>query len=146
MPVRAFQPASVSPAAGPTLLSGEAGNLFGLAWSENAGWINFDTAAALGPFGQQARFDTSSDRFLGYAWGENIGWINLDDPNHFVAVESLCLGDFNGDETVGAADLAVLLGQWGPCSGCPADLNGDDIVSAEDLAQLLGSWGACESG
>lgn len=50
-------------------------------------------------------------------------------------------GDLNGDGTVGAEDLAILLGSWGPCDGCPADLNGDGIVDAFDLAQLLGNWG-----
>ena len=32
-----------------------------------------------------------------------------------------CLADLNGDGLVGPADLAQLLGSWGPCEGCPAD-------------------------
>jgi hypothetical protein len=48
-----------------------------------------------------------------------------------------------GDGQVNAADLAQLLGDWGPCSGCPADLNSDDLVNAADLATLLGNWGPC---
>ena len=51
--------------------------------------------------------------------------------------------DLGGDGIVNAADLAVLLGAWGPCPGCPADLNGDGIVNAADLAILLGNWGPC---
>jgi len=47
-------------------------------------------------------------------------------------------GDLDGDCYVGAADLAVLLGQWGG-SG-PADLNGDGAVGPMDLAILLGAW------
>ena len=54
-----------------------------------------------------------------------------------------CPADFNGDETVGAEDLAQLLGSWGPCSGCPADFNGDGEVGSFDLALLLGEWGPC---
>ena len=50
---------------------------------------------------------------------------------------------FANDE-VDAADLAQLLGSWGPCVDCPADLNNDGIVNAADLAQLLGNWGPCE--
>ncbi len=53
-------------------------------------------------------------------------------------------GDLNGDGTVGAADLAILLGSWGPCGDCgdcPADLDGDCTVGAADLAMLLGNWG-----
>ena len=56
------------------------------------------------------------------------------------------LGDLNDDGIVDAADLALLLGNWGPvdCAGggCP-DFNGDGVVDAADLAQLLGNWGAC---
>jgi hypothetical protein len=48
-------------------------------------------------------------------------------------------GDLNGDGVVNAADLAILLGQWGGSGS--ADLNGDGTVSAADLAILLGSWG-----
>ncbi len=52
--------------------------------------------------------------------------------------------DFNG--SVGASDLAILLGNWGeqPCDNaicCPSDLNGDGKVNASDLAILLGGWG-----
>ncbi|MCH8878747.1 MAG: hypothetical protein IID34_02560, partial [Planctomycetes bacterium] len=52
--------------------------------------------------------------------------------------------DFNGDGQVGAFDLAVLLGSWGPCPDkdpCPTDLDGNGSVGAGDLAILLGSWG-----
>lgn len=54
------------------------------------------------------------------------------------------LADFDGDGTVGASDLAQLLGSWGSCADCndcPADFNGDCTVGAADLAFLLGSWG-----
>jgi len=54
-----------------------------------------------------------------------------------------CLGDLDGSGTVGAFDLAVLLGAWGVCEGCSADLNGDGVVGAFDLALLLGAWGEC---
>ena len=49
---------------------------------------------------------------------------------------------FNGDDTVGAQDLAVLLGAWDSFGG-PADLNGDGAIGAQDLAILLSAWGAC---
>ena len=54
-----------------------------------------------------------------------------------------CVGDLDGNGVVDAADLAILLGSWGPCVGCPSDLNGDNVVDAADLAMLLGSWGRC---
>jgi len=54
-----------------------------------------------------------------------------------------CLPDLDGDGSVGAGDLAQLLGAWGPNPGHPADFNGDGVIDAPDLAQLLGSWGPC---
>lgn len=55
----------------------------------------------------------------------------------------LCPADLDGDGVVGAADLAITLGSWGPCPACSADLNGDEVVGAADLAIVLGSWGEC---
>jgi len=51
--------------------------------------------------------------------------------------------DLNHDHVIDGTDLAVLLGSWGPCAGCPADLNGDGVVDGSDLAALLGAWGPC---
>lgn len=57
--------------------------------------------------------------------------------------DNVCVGDLNVDGEVEAFDLALLLGSWGPCPGCPADLSGDGVVEAFDLALLLGAWGPC---
>jgi hypothetical protein len=54
-----------------------------------------------------------------------------------------CPADLDGSGDVNAADLAQMLGAWGPNPDHPADFNGDDLVNAADLAQLLGSWGFC---
>ena len=55
-------------------------------------------------------------------------------------------GDLDGDGNVGPFDLAILLGNWGPCpvdpaKSCDADIDGDGTVGAADLAILLGNWG-----
>ncbi len=60
-----------------------------------------------------------------------------------VSTPSDCQADFDCDGFVGAPDLALLLGNWGPCPECEADLDGDGQVNAFDLAFLLGSWGPC---
>ncbi|MFM7134092.1 MAG: hypothetical protein ACKO0W_07230, partial [Planctomycetota bacterium] len=49
--------------------------------------------------------------------------------------------DLDGDGDVDAADLATLLGSWGPCAGCPGDIDGSGSIDAADLAALLGAWG-----
>jgi len=46
--------------------------------------------------------------------------------------------DLNGDGVVGAADLAILLNQWGT-SGT-ADFNNDGLVNAADMSVLLSAW------
>lgn len=47
-------------------------------------------------------------------------------------------GDLDGNGIIDAADLGVLLGQWGTDGS--ADFNGDGIVDAADLGILLGLW------
>lgn len=54
-----------------------------------------------------------------------------------------CPADLDCSGAVNAADLALLLGAWGPCFECDADLNGSGGVDAADLALLLGGWGPC---
>ncbi|MCH8992355.1 MAG: VCBS repeat-containing protein, partial [Acidobacteria bacterium] len=55
-----------------------------------------------------------------------------------------CPADLDGNGEVGPFDLALLLGNWGPCDGdCPADLDDSGAVGAFDLALLLGAWGPC---
>ena len=54
------------------------------------------------------------------------------------------LGDVDGDGSVGASDLLILLASWGPCppkGECTADLNNDGSVGAADLLILLANWG-----
>ncbi|MDY7108929.1 MAG: PQQ-dependent sugar dehydrogenase [Planctomycetota bacterium] len=50
-------------------------------------------------------------------------------------------GDLDADGVVGTADLLALLGNWGPCEGCPADIDGDGVVGTADLLTLLANWG-----
>jgi hypothetical protein len=52
-----------------------------------------------------------------------------------------CPADFNDDEVVDGADLAILLGGWGQPG--PTDLNGSGTTDGADLTVVLGSWGAC---
>jgi hypothetical protein len=47
--------------------------------------------------------------------------------------------DLDGDGTVGSADLAILLGEWGT-PGPLGDLDGDGVVGSSDLTVLLGRW------
>ncbi|MBG81111.1 MAG: hypothetical protein CMJ39_10465 [Phycisphaerae bacterium] len=50
-----------------------------------------------------------------------------------------CLGDLNGDETIGVDDVLILLTEYGTdCSaGCVSDLDGSGEVNVDDLLSLL---------
>lgn len=48
------------------------------------------------------------------------------------------LGDLNGDNLVGPADLSLLLNNWG--ANGMGDLNADAVVGAPDIAILLSAW------
>lgn len=48
--------------------------------------------------------------------------------------------DIDGDGLVNGADIAMVLGSWGSCAGCPAGLNDDGVVDGSDLAVVLGNW------
>jgi hypothetical protein len=68
---------------------------------------------------------------------------NLEGHGTFsIVCNSTCVGDLTGDNVVDAADLAVLLGDWGqPGSG---DFNGSGVIDGGDLATMLGAWGTCD--
>ncbi|MCA9291813.1 MAG: hypothetical protein KDA25_11845 [Phycisphaerales bacterium] len=55
-----------------------------------------------------------------------------------------CAADLNCTGAVDPADLAILLGAWGPNRGDLADLDGDGEVGPADLAVLLSQWGLCQ--
>jgi hypothetical protein len=63
-------------------------------------------------------------------------------PAQLTVLPAPCTEDIDGDGTVGASDLSLLLVAWGTAGGA-ADLDGNGTVGASDLSQLLVSWGAC---
>lgn len=48
--------------------------------------------------------------------------------------------DFNRDDVVNSADLAIFLTMWGPANGSSADFNRNGVVGADDLATFLAAW------
>lgn len=61
------------------------------------------------------------------------------------ALAQACPGDIDGNGSIDAVDLGLLLSQWGGPGSARggADLDGDGVVGATDLAGLLGGWGPC---
>ncbi len=67
----------------------------------------------------------------------------IDGPVSWLTAPPACppSADLDRDGSVGATDLAILIGAWGgPCRGCEADLDRSGAVDAADLAILLAAW------
>ena len=76
------------------------------------------------------------------ATGDLIAEVNM--PIKCAASCGSCPTDNDGDGDTNAADLAVLLGNWGPVdAGNCQDADGNGLIDAFDLAVLLGAWGPC---
>lgn len=91
-----------------------------------------------------ADFDSDGDVDCADAAQFVAAWTGSGEPPVFGGCAAeLCEQDLSGDSVIDAADLAVLLGAWGPNPGDPADFNSDGVVDAADLAPLLGAWGLC---
>ena len=56
-----------------------------------------------------------------------------------------CLYDLDNSGSVDAADLTIILSEWGPSTATTrADLNLDGVVGGADLSLLLNAWGMCQ--
>ena len=58
------------------VFAGSEHNLSGWAWSENIGWISFNSTTGGGGVNYGVTV-ASNGRLSGYAWSENIGWITF---------------------------------------------------------------------
>ncbi len=82
------------------------------------------------------------DVFWQNAAGDTIHELGV--PVECAAECGSCPTDTDGDGDTDAADLAVLLGSWGPVdAGECLDADANGAVDAIDLAVLLGNWGPC---
>jgi formylglycine-generating enzyme required for sulfatase activity len=58
-----------------------------------------------------------------------------------IIAQSPCDADLDHDGIVAGADLAIVLGDWGPCKGCQGDVTNNGTVDGIDLAFVLTLWG-----
>ena len=61
-------------------------------------------------------------------------------PIRYSPPRNPCPADFDGNGSVGGADLGLMLAAWGGPNG---DLDGDGTTSGSDLGLLLSAWGNC---
>ena len=84
------------------------------------------------------------------AAGEGYVLATVDRDGLYAFGNPMCPADLApegiGNDTVGGADLGMLLASWGEGGGHGlADLNQDGVVDGTDLGELIAAWGACES-
>jgi hypothetical protein len=110
--------------------------------------------------GPEFRVARSRSNFDPDVHADHSVYIPLDELPEIGIAHRDCPGDFVSSRTfqppadgvVDGADLAFLLGEWGPNPGSPADMvtsasflpPPDGIVDGADLAVLLGGWGECD--
>ena len=122
------------------------------------GWANFDPPNGQGDAGtwpdlQVLLLQSSVGQGLSMSGVIDIFWADGETGETFAEVDvsiecaatcGSCPTDTDGDGDTDAADLAVLLGSWGPVdAGDCLDADSDGLIGASDLAVLLGSWGPC---
>ena len=76
--------------------AGAGDNVSGWAWSENIGWISFNSTTGGGGTDYGVNIEPDGT-FSGYAWSENIGWISFN-KNEFLDCPSgagTCLAEVN---------------------------------------------------
>ena len=124
-------------------------------------WFNADPSNGQGDAGnypdlQVLFLQSSVARGLSLFGDTDVFWKDGDTGEVFAEVDVLvecaascgsCPTDSDADGDTDAADLAVLLGGWGPCGpGVPCECLDNDSsgsIDAFDLAVLLGAWGPC---
>lgn len=56
---------------------GSGGNITGFAWSENVGWISFNSASDNSQYNYGVNENTTTGALSGYAWSDNVGWLSF---------------------------------------------------------------------
>jgi len=52
-------------------------NVSGWAWSDNIGWISFNSTDTSSGINYGVNVNETTGNFSGYAWSDNVGWINF---------------------------------------------------------------------
>jgi len=110
---------------------------FGFAWSENIGWISFNSVSDGSPVDYSVKIDTSTGNLSGYAWSENIGWISFNrsdtgsPPSDDYCSDGACIAKVDDPTNLGTDNVEIK--GWarvlsacdsipctssGPCSNC----------------------------
>jgi len=88
-------------------------NVSGFAWSENIGWISFNSTSDGSTVDYGVNIDTESGKLSGYAWSENIGWIGFNrgdtgaPPSNDPCPDGSCIAKVDNPSNLGIADVNI---------------------------------------
>ncbi len=122
---------NLSPSAYGGVFNDGSGKLFGLAWGENVGWINFDPKVPGDPTDYGVTIDADGN-FNGWAYGENIGWIHLASASPVPYKVKACV--------VTLDDLQNFALYWLNSGAVAGNLDNTGKVNNSDFAILAGYW------
>ena len=71
-------------------------------------------------------------------WGTDIVW---QIPNYTYNACADCIGDLDGNGSLGVSDMHIILLEYGCTEDCPVDFNGDGITNIDDLLFWLPLFG-----
>ena len=93
-------------------------NTFGWAWSENIGWISFNSASDGSSIDYGVNVDQATGKLSGYAWSENIGWISFNradtgaPPSNDPCPDGSCIAKVSSSYIKGWARVLSYNGGW----------------------------------
>lgn len=61
--------------------SDDNGVLHGFAWSDNFGWLSFNSSDVSSSISYSVSISSTTGDFMGWAWSENIGWVSFNCAN-----------------------------------------------------------------
>jgi hypothetical protein len=99
--------------------AGASDNVSGWAWSDNIGWICFNSVTDGSAFNYGVDIDDTTGEFSGYAWSDNVGWISFEP------------GDVAGCPVAGICE-AMLDKETGEVSGWAKVISSDSWIRLSD--------------
>ena len=128
----------------PSAQAGASDNISGYAWSENVGWISFNSISDGSSVDYGVNLDTTTGNLSGYAWSETVGWISFDrsqtgaPPSDDPCPDGSCIAKITPLDQLGKSDVAIK----GWARVLSADSNGWDgwIKFTDAYIDSSGNW------
>ena len=110
----------------------------------DGGVARYDGTAIVEVFNTQSGLINDRPQALVVAADGDL-WVATDyGVSQYTHVQPSNIADLNNDGMVNAADLLILMDNWGACpaaTSCLGDLDGNGEVNIGDLLILLANWG-----